>query len=812
MQQRRKDIKLFFLAAQVILCISLCYKGPEKVRSERWFNITGSNVSDHTTSPVFRRQANEVKYLSCFEETVPKAPNYLGRYRSYLLPNETGNFTFFTFCDDTCQLFLSSGINPRNKRLIIHQTQNVGQASKNCCRNGQLESFQISVPHYLKENKLYYIELLIKNGQGNGRVSVGMRTPSGETKLPISEENLLKSIAEEYIPDEYCAEAGDSRYPNYIVDCNEFPDSVKVDKAIAILKKLQALVENKMNPSPDFLRQIMETAAKRTSALLESLNDSFVEENVNRSNRGFEIAREVEKLGESIASRIPNASKTIAVNYSSIYMNASKREGRFVFVAKSSKSRESGLQDSITITLGNTSASNNTTIQGMAYFFSAFYKNLEKAIQHNISHIHGENPSSKPKRYFLNSKIISGAVSGPSNESFQGEVTIKLRHTKYRSLEKMTMQCVFWRYSNRSNDSTGVWSSDGCYKDAHLSNDQATVCRSNHLAHFAILIHVTDDPEVIVPVGKSHRKALEIITYVGCGLSLLGEVLTILTLTFLKLTRSETSMIHLNLVVALATAQIIFLTGIEATQNKAACKIVAVLLHYFNLVSFTWMLTEGIWLYVMIVRVFENGHSRIKKYCACAWGIPFVFVVITLSACFDGYGTETSCWLSVQKGTIWSFVVPVLLIAVANSIILGMVMREILRLNEPTTKENLKYQSVRSGVQSAIVLFPLLGITWIFGILTFNNETVAFQYLFGIFNSLQGFSIFLFHCLLNSEVRRVFHSKKKISTESRSDNLQTNSLSPQNYNDIPKETLSSRSMRPGSGGSTASNLTQKPST
>ena len=35
-----------------------------------------------------------------------------------------------------------------------------------------------------------------------------------------------------------------------------------------------------------------------------------------------------------------------------------------------------------------------------------------------------------------------------------------------------------------------------------------------------------------------------------------------------RLTRSETSVIHLNLVAALAAAQIIFLTGIEATQNK----------------------------------------------------------------------------------------------------------------------------------------------------------------------------------------------------------------------------------------------------
>ena len=35
-----------------------------------------------------------------------------------------------------------------------------------------------------------------------------------------------------------------------------------------------------------------------------------------------------------------------------------------------------------------------------------------------------------------------------------------------------------------------------------------------------------------------------------------------------RLTKTETSIIHLNLVGALAVAQIIFLTGIEATQNK----------------------------------------------------------------------------------------------------------------------------------------------------------------------------------------------------------------------------------------------------
>lgn len=40
-------------------------------------------------------------------------------------------------------------------------------------------------------------------------------------------------------------------------------------------------------------------------------------------------------------------------------------------------------------------------------------------------------------------------------------------------------------------------------------------------------------PQDIMP-SKPHLKVLEVITYVGCSLSLLGEILTILTLIFLK--------------------------------------------------------------------------------------------------------------------------------------------------------------------------------------------------------------------------------------------------------------------------------------
>ncbi|KAL9984221.1 hypothetical protein ACROYT_G006494 [Oculina patagonica] len=797
----RSRCLVFGFVLQAILTFFPSVKGTGSVFREFWSDINGSAINDLTSDPRYPKNATKSEYLPSFRKKSLKE-HYGSRYRSYLLAQETGNYTFYTFCDDSCQLFLSSDVNPRNKRKIIDQYDNVKPPNEsNCCSNYQFEDYQISSLQELQEARLYYIEVLLKQGVGFAKMYVAMRTPSGELILPIPSKHLVKHLTNNDIPGVDCKTEGDPNYPDY-VNCKEFSDSQKIALVLSTLKDLQSRTDNAVSPTAEFLLNIMKIAGKKTSDLLGRLEDSTVDQSTNKSNRAFEIAREVEHLGEIIASRTNNATAVIAVNYPSLDMKACYGELNVSFDSDTSPT-ELGSQNSIIILQENST-------QRKGQFFAAFYRTLNKAIQSNISQIYSGNTSSQQTPYILNSKIISGSVVRASNESFNGHVIIRLEHTQFRSSDKMVMECAFWRYTNSSDNSTGHWSTDGCHKDEKLSNDKATVCHCNHLTHFAVLMRVSGDTTVTHP-GEPHIQALEIITYVGCGLSLLGEILTIITITCLKLTRAETSIIHLNLVLALAVAQIVFLTGIEATQNKAACKIVAVLLHYFNLVSFSWMLVEGVWLYVMIVRVFETGHSRIKKYCACAWGIPFVFVVITLSASFDGYGTERSCWLSVQKGTIWSFVVPVILIALANSIILGMVVKEILRMNHPTTGDNTKYQSARSGVKSAVVLLPLLGITWLFGILTFNSDTLALQYLFAIFNSLQGFFIFLFHCLLNSEVRRAFNRKKKIWSESH-DLFQTHSLSPQNYNDLSKDTLSTGngSGRPGSAVSAISNLSQKP--
>ena len=63
-----------------------------------------------------------------------------------------------------------------------------------------------------------------------------------------------------------------------------------------------------------------------------------------------------------------------------------------------------------------------------------------------------------------------------------------------------------------------------------------------------------------------------------------------------------------------------------------------------------------------------------------------------------------------------------------------------------------RVQHVKAWLRRSLILLPVLGITWSFGLLTFFSSTIVFHYLFTIFNSLQGFVIFFNFCVLDSEV------------------------------------------------------------
>ncbi|XP_076746823.1 adhesion G-protein coupled receptor D1 isoform X3 [Maylandia zebra] len=319
---------------------------------------------------------------------------------------------------------------------------------------------------------------------------------------------------------------------------------------------------------------------------------------------------------------------------------------------------------------------------------------------------------------------------------------------------KVFLYCAFLDYSSKE----GVWSNKGCVR-AH-GNMTYSVCLCNHLTNFAILMQV-----VPLKISTGHKVALSTIGYVGCSISIFCLAITLVTfavLSSVSTIRNQRYHIHANLSFAILVAEILLLISARFDPGTLPCKVMAVLLHFFFLSAFAWMLVEGLHLYSMVVKVFGSEDSKHFYYYGIGWGSPFLICVVSMTSALDSYGKVDNCWLSLQNGAIWAFVAPALFVIVVNIGILISVTRIISRISGENYKVHGDANAVKLTIKAVAVLLPILGISWIFGVLVVNTQSLPFLYIFAVFNSLQGFFVFLFHCLLNSEVRAAFKHKTKV--------------------------------------------------
>ena len=77
-------------------------------------------------------------------------------------------------------------------------------------------------------------------------------------------------------------------------------------------------------------------------------------------------------------------------------------------------------------------------------------------------------------------------------------------------------------------------------------------------------------------------------------------------------------------------------------------------------------------------------------------------------------------------------------------------------LNKSTEADG---QNTMKHIKAALTFTSLLGLTYIFGILAVDKLTLACQWLFCIFNSLQGFCIFYLSTLTNKDVKKEWRQK-----------------------------------------------------
>ncbi|XP_064386909.1 uncharacterized protein LOC135335369 isoform X2 [Halichondria panicea] len=424
----------------------------------------------------------------------------------------------------------------------------------------------------------------------------------------------------------------------------------------------------------------------------------------------------------------------------------------------------------------------------------------------------------------ISSQVGERGNGRPSQTLQQSPLSLNFTFNEVENPENY--RCVFWNFSEPVGN--GGWISDGVSTINNATEGSTTTvqCSSTHLTSFAVLVDLGG------PKNSSlvERKILDVVSYAGCSISVVCLIVAVIF--FLaqgkQLFNKVHYFVHLNFSISLLLAFLVFIVGIDtAVGNRVGCAFVTALLHYLFLAVFCWMLCEGVMLYLLLVAVFSAVTRKWWFFLMLGYLLPLPFVLVTVAVRWRYYGiaeTEQSefCWLTTRDGTIFGFVAPMLAVIVINIVFLVFILKSLWKNKKSAAKrmekEESNFELVKSLLQGVVVLQPLLGLTWAFGLLTLVRNTSAFVWIFTILNSLQGVAVLFFHVIRNDQVKQKINywcmKLFRPSTISRYDTTGMSNLTSESLKDTStlKSTLPSGITLPLSEHSEQSQYSQLPIT
>ncbi|KAM8832062.1 adhesion G-protein coupled receptor G6 isoform 5-T5 [Spinachia spinachia] len=415
----------------------------------------------------------------------------------------------------------------------------------------------------------------------------------------------------------------------------------------------------------------------------------------------------------------------------------------------------------------------------------------------------------------LNSFVVASSVGNLSIRDLKDPVEIQIAHLSEHLQTHLNPVCMFWDFS--MSGGAGGWNADGCRTSTESSSNR-TVCLCDHLTHFGILMDISGASPHIDP---ENNRILTFISYVGCGISAIFSAVTLLTyVAFEKLRRDYPSKILMNLSTSLLCLNMVFLLDgwLASLDAHWLCMSAAIFLHYFLLTTFTWMGLESIHMYIALVKVFNTYIRRyILKFCLVGWGLPAVLVGLVVVVDQTSYGLQQYsgghsgssqfCWIQNPVVFYTSCVGYFCLVFLLNVAMFIVVMLQICGRNGKRSNRTLREEVLRN-LRSVVSLSFLLGMTWGFALFAWGPVSLAFIYLFAIFNSLQGLFIFVFHCALKENVQKQWRRFLCCGRFRPSDYSDGSKTPTNNTKKVSSDQLG-KSLSSGSFGSTTASWTSK---
>ena len=143
--------------------------GVGRLRMKRYDNILGASLAVLGSHAKYPASPDFTGVLDSFETARNSGDNYAILVYGWLSPPVSGRYTFILASDDAAELHVGSGPDPKTKKKI---------ASSN---NTSARAPAIS----LEKDARYYVEAVVKEGQGDDYLKVGWQRPDGKTEDPV---------------------------------------------------------------------------------------------------------------------------------------------------------------------------------------------------------------------------------------------------------------------------------------------------------------------------------------------------------------------------------------------------------------------------------------------------------------------------------------------------------------------------------------------------------------------------------------------------------------------------------------------------
>ncbi|XP_005386361.1 PREDICTED: adhesion G-protein coupled receptor G7 isoform X2 [Chinchilla lanigera] len=366
-------------------------------------------------------------------------------------------------------------------------------------------------------------------------------------------------------------------------------------------------------------------------------------------------------------------------------------------------------------------------------------------------------------------KIISSKVGG--NEQDLSASVKMIFSPKYNQKEFQfnSYACVYWDFSKKD------WDTYGCHKDKTI--DGFLGCHCNHTTNFAVLMTFKKNYQ--------YPESLDVLSSVGCALSVAGLALTIVfQIVTRKVRKTSVTWVLVNLCTSMLIFNLLFVFGIENSNKhletsgddinvdsdsnemptrdtidipNSSCTAAAAFLHYFLLVTFTWNGLSALQLYFLLIRTMKPFPRHfILLITLVGWGVPAVIVGVTVGIVYSqnaneshwelDYRQEEICWLAtsdsnsfITSSFLWSFIMPITIILIGNIVIFVIITVKVLWENNQNLTSTKKISTLKK-ILSTLSIAVIFGITWILAyFMLISNDDVrnVFSYIFCLFNSTQ---------------------------------------------------------------------------